>query len=387
MPLTVWQLDPAQLTPYYNIALCDALAVAGCHVRYIASTYLYDTDLPFTSNFQTDYVYFRGLDYPWLVNHTRLRRILRGISYPLGHLHIAKQLHDNPPDVLHIQWSRVPRFDRWLIREAKKLRIPVVHTVHNVVSTFASQKMVAALENVYTQADSLVVHTEASRKDLLHLYPKLDPQRLHVIPLIANLNTSTPPDASMKHAREILHLPDDATIVLFFGAIRHYKGLDILLSAFQQAARDCSDLHLIIAGRPDTEGDKSLLEFSAGLTNVHVYSGYIPYDRVWEYHLAADVIVFPYRQITQSAALISAMAFGRAVIATDIGGLPETVEGNGWIVPPENPSALCAAILEAAENRDRTQQMGYRSLVLIAEKYAGSIIAQRTIEVYKKIIG
>jgi glycosyltransferase involved in cell wall biosynthesis len=108
---------------------------------------------------------------------------------------------------------------------------------------------------------------------------------------------------------------------------------------------------------------------------------------VWEYHLAADVIVFPYRQITQSAALISAMAFGRAVIATDIGGLPETVDGNGWIVPRENPSALCAAILEAAENRDRTQQMGYRSSVLIAEKYAGSIIAQRTIQVYEKTIG
>ncbi len=387
MSLTVWQLDPAQLTPYYNIALCDSLARLGCHVRYIASPYLYSNDLPFTSNFQTDYLYFRGLDYPWLVNYPRLRRMLRGISYPFGHREVITQLRRTPPDILHIQWSRVPRFDEWLIREAKKQHVSVVHTVHNVISTFASQKMVNALENVYAQVDSLVVHTEVSRKELLQLYPSIDPKKFHVIPLIANHNTHVPPDASMEQAREILQLPIDATVFLFFGAIRHYKGLDVLLSAFEEARNSHPDLHLVIAGRPDSETDKALLQSAESQINVHVHNGYIPYERVWEYHVAADVVIFPYRQITQSAALISAMDFGRAVIVTDLGGLPETVDGNGWIVHPEDPHALCVAILEAAENRERTLQMGQRSAALIAEKYDGSVIARRTIQAYEETIG
>ena len=109
--LNVWLLDPAQLTPYYNVTLADALVQTGCNVRYIASPYLYDTNLSYSDRFKVDYLYFKGLHNPKLIRYPNLRRILRGISYPLGHLQLIRQLRQNRPDILHIQWSRVPYFD------------------------------------------------------------------------------------------------------------------------------------------------------------------------------------------------------------------------------------------------------------------------------------
>jgi D-inositol-3-phosphate glycosyltransferase len=378
-------LDPAQLTPYYNIALCDALALAGCNVRYITSDYLYDGNLPFTSNFTTDYQYFRGLNNPRLINYPRLRRLLRGISYPFNHWQLLRQLRVNPPDVLHIQWSRMPRVDHWLIQQVRAAGVPVIHTIHDVIPLYAPDANTKPLQTVYEEADRIILHTEANRGDFLQTYPTVDLNRIVVIPLISTPNTALPTNATRPIARTRLSLPHDAPVFVFFGSVRHYKGVDTLLTAFAQAVASHPNLHLVIAGKPDTEEDNQLLERARSQSNVHVYSGYIPYEEVWQYYIAADVMVLPYRAITQSAALISSMEFGRAVIVTDVGGLPETVAGNGWIVPPEDANALATVILDAASDLERVRKMGERSSTLIQQKYTGSAVAQATLELYKQL--
>jgi glycosyltransferase involved in cell wall biosynthesis len=378
-------LDPAQLTPYYNIALCDALALAGCNVRYITSDYLYDGNLPFTSNFTTDYQYFRGLNNPRLINYPRLRRLLRGISYPFNHWQLLRQLRVNPPDVLHIQWSRMPRVDHWLIQQVRAAGVPVIHTIHDVIPLYAPDANTKPLQTVYEEVDRIILHTEANRGDFLQTYPTVDLNRIVVIPLISTPNTALPTNATRPIARTRLSLPHDAPVFVFFGSVRHYKGVDTLLTAFAQAVASHPNLHLVIAGKPDTEEDNQLLERARSQSNVHVYSGYIPYEEVWQYYIAADVMVLPYRAITQSAALISSMEFGRAVIVTDVGGLPETVAGNGWIVPPEDANALATVILDAASDLERVRKMGERSSTLIQQKYTGSAVAQATLELYKQL--
>jgi glycosyltransferase involved in cell wall biosynthesis len=381
---TVWQLDPAQLTPYYNIALCDALALAGCRVRYITSRYLYDDSLPLTGSFQQDELYFRGLEHTWLVEFPRLRRLLRGISYPLNHWQVLRQARRKRPDIIHIQWSRLPRFDRWLIGQVKSLDIPVVHTVHDIVPLYAPEASTDPLHAVYREVDAIIVHTEANRRDFLQIYPDVAPERLRVIPLIATPNTAIPADASRGLARQQLSLPDNKCVFLFFGSIRAYKGVDILLPAFAQASATHPDLHLVIAGRPETAEDKALV--ADALPHVDVYSGYIPYEDMWQYYMAADVVILPYRAITQSAALLSAMDFGRAVIVTDVGGLPESVDGNGWVVPKEDVDALAATMVEAASNIERVRLMGERSLALVQQKHSGPVIAKWMLRVYEEVL-
>lgn len=385
--MKVWVLDPAQLTPYYNIALCDALAQAGCDVRYIASHYLYDEHLPFTGYFQTDYVYFRGLYHPWLTRVPRLRRALRAAAYPLGHWQVARQLRHTPPAVLHIQWSRMPRLDRRLIQRARAAGVPVVHTVHDVVPLYAPDADSGPLHAVYQAVDRVIVHTQANREAFLRRYAAVDPAKIAVVPHINTPYTALPADASQAQARARLGLPADALVFLFFGSVRAYKGLDTLLAAFARAAASRPDVHLLVAGRPESQGDADLLAAAQTQERAHVVAGYIPYGDLWLYHKAADAAVLPYRAITQSGALISCMAFGLPLIVTAVGGLPESVDGNGWVVPPEDAEALAAALLDAASDQARLKRMGLRSETLIAERYAGPAVAQQTIEVYRAAAG
>ena len=385
--MKVWVLDPAQLTPYYNIALCDALAQAGCDVRYVASRYLYDDHLPFTGRFQTDYTYFRGLYHPWLTRLPRLRRALRAALYPLGHWQTLRQLRRAPPDVLHLQWSRVPRLDRRLIQRARAAGVPVVHTVHDVVPLYAPDADSGPLNSVYQAVDRVIVHTQANREAFVHTYPAVDPAKIAVVPHINIPYAAMPAHAAQAQARARLGLPADAPVFLFFGSVRAYKGLDILLAAFARAAASRPDLHLLVAGRPENAADADLLVRASAQERVHVVAGYIPYADLWLYHLAADVAVLPYRAITQSGALISCMAFGLPLIVTAVGGLPESLDGNGWIVPSEDAEALAAALLDAASNKERLKRMGLRSAALIAERYAGPAVAQQTIAVYRAAAG
>ena len=383
--MNIWMLDPAQLTPYYNIALCDALAKNGCGVRYITSKYLYDDALPFTNTFQTSYLYFRGLTNPSLTQYPTVRHVLRGMMYPMGHWQLIRQMRREKPDILHIQWSRLPRFDKWLIREAKALGIPVVHTVHDIVPLYAPESSTEPMQQVYELVDAIIVHAEANRYDFMRTYPRVNPRKIFHIPFINSPYKALPTNASNELARQLLGISSNACVFLFFGSIRHYKGLDVLLEAYIEAQVTRPDIHLIIAGLPETIDDINLLEHAKTLQNCHVNSGYIPYEEMWQYYLAAEVAVLPYRTITQSAALMTAMEFGRAIIVTNVGGLAETIDKNGWVVEAENSIALAKALIKASDHDEERHQFAMQSKALVNQKYSAAAIASQTIELYQSL--
>lgn len=388
MPLTVWQLDPVNMSIYYNVAVCDALASAGCSVRYVTSSFLYDADMPVSERFQTDYVYFRGLNNPRLLKYPRVRRVLRAISYPLGHWRILREARRLRPDIVHIQWSRLPRLDSWLVRQLKASGLKVVHTVHDVLPLYAVGSGTEPFRRIYENADALIVHTQANVPDLLRAFPDLEPSHIHVIPHLEIANQDVPPDASKHSAREQLELPADAPIFLFFGNIKHYKGVDVLLDAFDRVSTVRPDSRLIIAGRLDPmDADKlpAPERFNQN-PHVHRYDRYIPHSDLWKYYLAADVVVYPYHHIYQSGAMIAGMGFGRPVIATHVGGLSETVDGNGWIVPAGDALSLAETMRESISDMPRLQKMGKRSRQIINEKHAGHVVAEQLLKVYNGIL-
>jgi len=381
MSLTVWQIDAVHLTPYYDMAVCNALAQAGYTVRFITSRFLYERDLLQSKSYRTDYLYFHGLNQPCLLRFPLLRRTLRTLSYPLGHHQLLMHLDVNPPDVVHFQWSRIPQLDIHLIARLRKLGIPIVHTVHDVTPLF-DHAYTAKLVNLYSLADRLIVHTETNRRALLELYPILHTERIRVVPHIALKNS--PGNTDCVAARQILGIPVDAPVLLFLGTIRPYKGLDTLVEAYFQARRTRPDLWLIVAGLPESSRDAERLTRLSG--QIIVNMTYLTTDQVGVYHAAADLAVFPYRQISQSGALITAMGYGLPVIVSAVGGLPETVDMNGWVVPPDDPPALARTVIEAFRNRTCLQQMGQRSLQLIDECHSPSLVARETIHIYKEIV-
>jgi glycosyltransferase involved in cell wall biosynthesis len=136
-------------------------------------------------------------------------------------------------------------------------------------------------------------------------------------------------------------------VLLFFGYVRKYKGLDILLDALARLPRDMG-LHVVVAGEfyDPERGYRDLIRTLQIEDRVTLRSDYLPNEDVRTYFSAADAVVLPYRSATQSGIAQIAYNFDTPVIATDVGGLSEVVlnDRTGLIVPPGDPDALADAI-------------------------------------------
>src|SRR6187402_190296 len=165
-PLRVVQVDPNANTPPYDRALCDALAAAGCEVTLLTSRFAYE-QLDDPSIYVVDERFFR-LASSRAAGRLRLsavpalRRALKGAEYPLDWLLALNGLPAQRPDVVHIQWSFEPRLDRLIWQRVKRLGVPLVYTVHNLLPHNSRAGDAAYYGELYRLSDGLVVHSERS---------------------------------------------------------------------------------------------------------------------------------------------------------------------------------------------------------------------------------
>jgi glycosyltransferase involved in cell wall biosynthesis len=192
-------------------------------------------------------------------------------------------------------------------------------------------------------SDGYLVMSESVERDLERLKPGA-PRRRVAHPFYAQFDRRR---HTRESAREALRLGGD--VVLFFGYIRRYKGLDTLLEAWPLVRRERPGATLVVAGESyeDLAPYRALAEAAGGEPAVRMWTRYIPDDEVEALFKAADVAVLPYRSATQSGVTHVAYAMGVPVITTDVGGLAETVQPGrtGAVVPPEDPAALARAIV------------------------------------------
>lgn len=150
-------------------------------------------------------------------------------------------------------------------------------------------------------------------------------------------------------ARQTLGLPADKRLILFFGFIRPYKGLDLLLEALAQVP----DVHAVIAGEcyEDWAPYDAVIQKHQLQDRIHLFTDFIPAEQVRLYFSAADLVVQPYKTATQSGISQIAYHFDKPMVVTQVGGLAEIVPDGvaGYVVPPE-PQALSAAIRDFYEN-------------------------------------
>jgi glycosyltransferase involved in cell wall biosynthesis len=187
--------------------------------------------------------------------------------------------------------------------------------------------------------DAFLVLSEAVERDLLRFRP--DAKFIRVpMPIYEHFPAPPPRQA----ARQQLGLDSEQSVVLFFGLVRPYKGLGVLLQAMAHVP--CA--RLLIAGefyQPRLEYERRIAELGLA-SRVRIEDRYIPNEEVPLYFSAADVVVLPYLSATQSGVAKLAYHFERPVIVTNVGGLAEEVdEGKtGHVVPPNDPAALAKAI-------------------------------------------
>jgi len=213
---------------------------------------------------------------------------------------------------------------------------------HNVLPHERRRLDVALARRAFARAQGFLVHSESDAAVLRALLPEAR-LRVHPHPSYDALLEGAP---SREAAREALGIAAEARMLLFFGYVRAYKGLDLALRAL--ARLEDPRLELWVVGEfyePLAETEALIAEL--GLSRrVRIVNRYVPNEEVGRYFRAADLVLQPYRSATQSGIAQIALAAGRPVLATRVGGLPEQIADgvSGLLVPPEDPAALAAAI-------------------------------------------
>lgn len=286
------------------------------------------------------------------------------------------------PEIIHLH-NCLGKLDFLGFRFLRALGTPVVLTVHDPKPDTGLTPFDWAR---YRAADAIIVHSLNGIKDLTD--GGIDAQRIRRVHHGNYIHLCPEPDLSPGEARKRVGLRDSDRVVLFFGTILPYKGLDILIDSFAQIASQERDARLVIAGEPlevFTPYHQRIEEH--GIADRVIFDlRYIPFHELPKYFLAADVVAFPYRHIYQSGVLQLAYGYGRPVVVTDVGGIGEIVaqEHSGLVVPPGDPTALAGAIRLLLLDDASAQEMGRRGRLAAESKYSWQSVAQDIIEVYRR---
>lgn len=273
----------------------------------------------------------------------RLIDTLNPLSWTRAARHIARET----PDAVVFQfwmpffapaYGTIARWMRW-----KGTRILAV--VHNALP-HERHLGDALLGRFFLRAcDGFVVMSEAVAADLQPLRRAEAQVRRIEHPLYTRFGEAVP----RAEARAALDLPPDVPVILFFGFVREYKGLHVLLEALPQVAGHLPNVRLVVAGEwyDDPARYESIIRKHGMEDRVSIHNRYIPSEVVPVFFSAADVVAQPYVTATQSGVAQIAFHFDTPVVVTDVGGLAEVVphERAGLVVPPENPHALAQALV------------------------------------------
>lgn len=268
-------------------------------------------------------------------------RILDSIN-PLTYRKTMKKILAQKPDLLLIQyWNPIVAPSLGYI--AGKIKNKNIITL-SIIANIKSHESVP-FERLITkwyinQNDGIIILAEAGKRDLLELKPDAK-YFVHPHPNYEHFGERL----CKIEARKMLGIPENKKVLLYFGFIRHYKGLDILLEAFSELG---DEYFLIVAGECYGSFDKyqKIIDNNNLGNRILLQLEYLKDSEISPYFSAADVCVLPYRSATQSGIVGIAYHFGLPIIATDVGGLREVIEPyeTGIIIDKTEPTLLSNAI-------------------------------------------
>jgi glycosyltransferase involved in cell wall biosynthesis len=317
-----------------------------------------------------------------------LRLGLRAAEVTLNSLGLTSAILRGAYDVVHVQWIPVDQatspFLSTLRLACRAGGALLALTVHNPVPHDRPRADRLKLGEAYSHASLLFAHSPLVASELREEHRVKAP--VAVVPhgpLFADMYL--PP--SPKIAAELGW--GAGPVVLYFGIVRPYKGLDLLLSAWPAVRRALPWATLVVVGRALGAVGARQLAHVKRLDGVQVVDRYVSLEEMARYHAASDLVVFPYRRIAQSGAFMTAVALGRPTVITPIAGLVDQSTGLSSVVVAQgmSPRALTEAILqglsrpgelEAAAAADRR--------ALINSERGWAAIAARTLEAYRKAI-
>ena len=291
---------------------------------------------------------------------------------------LFKQIAIFNPDIIHLQGGHL-----WFPLIVPLLHIkkyPLVTTLHDVKPHIGENHLRTCFI-IYCRrrySDQIIVHGEKLKEQMIQEYnhPK---EKVHVIPIGQH-------DVVPFKKYERKDLKEVGNLILFLGRIYKYKGLEYLIKAEPMITKEVPNAKIVIAGTG--ENFKKYEEMMANRDNFIVHNYHISYKEGAELFQRCSVVVLPYIDASQSAVIPLAYAFKKPVVVTDVGAIPEIVDGGitGFIVPPKNSEALADAIVKLLKDEKLRKEMGENAYKKLKRDLSWDKIAEKTIEVYEKAI-
>lgn len=302
----------------------------------------------------------------------RLRQPLRQIRVLME---FRRVLNEWPPDIIHVQQGHL-WFNLAMPLLARGRLVLTIHDPRHHLGDQGSQKTPQALYDFgFRQASEVIVHAEEMSK-VVSSEIGIPNSRLTVIPHIY-LGEDGEPNKPTN---------GDPSMILFFGRIWPYKGLEYLIRAEPLISAKVPDVKIVIAGRgEDFERYRRMM---SNPDRFVVYNDYVSNEDRKRLFAEAAVIVLPYLEATQSGVVPLAYAFQKPVVATAVGGLPEMIEDGktGYLVRPKDVEGLADAVLDLLLNPSRRAEFGENGRKKLLDQCSPQVVAAQTLAVYERAL-
>jgi glycosyltransferase involved in cell wall biosynthesis len=361
-------VDPSAFSRPYDHALCAALARAGIDAELVTSAFAYG-EVPSPDGYAVRELFYRRAVG---AAGSRVRagaKLLQHVPDMLRYRGIARGA-----DIVHFQWLPV----QWLDAHLLPAR-PVVLTSHDLLPREPRPAQVRAQHRLYEAVDAVIAHSEYGRRQLTQAIG-VDPDKVHVVhhgafDYLVKLPSEQPLPAELARV--------EGPVALFFGLLRPYKGVEVLLEAW----RGIAGAELWIVGRP-----RIALEPLRALApgGVRFVPRFVQDSELPAYFRRADVVVLPYTSTDRfdfSGVLATALAFGRPVVASDIGSFSEVAKAGGaQLVPPDDPAALHEALARLLSDPAERRRLAAGARAAAQGAYSWDQAAARTLKVYDRLL-
>jgi glycosyltransferase involved in cell wall biosynthesis len=400
----IWLSDAFCFTPWYSAALVKAFLNTGASVRFIASDVAGEPDYFKSQGITPDLGPFSFRRTNKLPSSTA--KALRLSAAMANSAMLRWQLKHSSatrPDILHLQ--QLPALNHGIhddfrtIACAQGCGVPVVHTVHNLLPHDSGDTRRKIYQRLYTTVDRLICHSADIAVQLTKQFG-VDARNISVVPHGPLFEAPFETEDERRFARTRLNIQHDRPVVLWQGVMAPYKGLDVLLQAWERCMLQWPNAAakplLLIAGTgPASEAAMVNAAAKQFPDTIRSEVRYITTAELPHLFQASDVLVYPYRAITTSGALLTGLSYRKPIIASDLPPFRQFLrhKENALLVPPGDGDALTEALhmlLSDLRGDAKTPSLYHTLAVESArnrELYTSwDAIAKQTLSVYRELM-
>lgn len=386
---SVFMMDLWATVPYYTAYLSKALLKEDVDLTVGTISYYLDPDCFSSRGVKVD----PGLlDVVGKFRLPRLpRRILKLAEALLNLFALTVRFYLSRPDVIHVQYLPMLQWslplDLWFLEFYRKRGSKIVLTVHDLLPHDTGDAHKGTFDELYRMVDGIICHSD-------HIMTRLGAEfsvpaeKVSVIPhgpFFYDL-----PATSFEQTLGSFEIEPGKVLILWQGIIFPYKGIDLLLRAWQQVEANGEDACLVVAGT----GSPDLLEEIRGqvraldLKHVKLYFRFVSAEELVALYRAADVVVYPYRAITTSGALATGLALSKAIVASDLPVFRELLTNgeNALLVDPHDSGEFAGALIKLTQDPALREKFARRVGEMNFGDQSWLSIAKKTVQAYEKAL-